>query len=84
MSFPSGLNWEVVESLPVSEDIKRQTGDWREHIENYLPTLPPMEELGHYRTVLWTLDWLGGFLRPVQAESALNLETGMTHGETPR
>ncbi|SDX08990.1 mannonate dehydratase [Litoreibacter albidus] len=29
---PSGLAWDVVESLPVSEDIKRQTGDWRDHI----------------------------------------------------
>ena len=31
----SGLAWEVVESLPVSEDIKKQKGDWREHIANY-------------------------------------------------
>ena len=28
----TGLAWTVVESLPVSEDIKRQTGDWREHV----------------------------------------------------
>ena len=29
------LKWSVVESLPVSEDIKRQSGDWRTHIKNY-------------------------------------------------
>ena len=32
---PSGLEWEVIESLPVSEDIKKQQGDWRQHVENY-------------------------------------------------
>lgn len=32
---PSGLSWDIVESLPVSEDIKKQAGNWREHIENY-------------------------------------------------
>lgn len=30
---PSGLRWEVVESLPVSEDIKKQKGDWRAHLD---------------------------------------------------
>ncbi len=32
---PSGIAWEVIESLPVSEDIKKQKGDWRAHIANY-------------------------------------------------
>lgn len=31
----SGLSWQVVESLPVSEDIKKRDGDWQEHIDNY-------------------------------------------------
>ncbi|WIV51251.1 mannonate dehydratase [Marivivens sp. LCG002] len=32
---PSTLKWTVVESLPVSEDIKKQRGNWKEHIENW-------------------------------------------------
>ncbi|HTO27525.1 MAG TPA: mannonate dehydratase, partial [Devosia sp.] len=36
---PSGIEWEVVESLPVSEDIKKQKGDWRQHIANYKQSL---------------------------------------------
>ena len=42
----SGLAWEVVESLPVSEDIKKQTGDWRAHIANYKQSLAVLAEAG--------------------------------------
>lgn len=35
----SGLEWDVIESLPVSEDIKKQKGDWRAHIDNYRESL---------------------------------------------
>ena len=34
-----GFKWIVAESLPVSEDIKLQTGEWRTHIENYKASL---------------------------------------------
>ena len=36
---PSGLEWDVIESLPVSEDIKKQKGAWREHVANYKTSL---------------------------------------------
>ncbi|GHD21749.1 mannonate dehydratase [Tianweitania populi] len=57
---PSGLAWEVVESLPVSEDIKKQTGDWRAHIENYKQSLQHLSENG-LETICYNfmpvLDW---------------------------
>lgn len=40
-----------------------------QHFQGGFPTLPPMEELGRYRTVFWTLDSHGGLLRPAQAET---------------
>lgn len=42
----SGLTWDVVESLPVSEDIKKQKGDWREHIANYKISMQNLAESG--------------------------------------
>ncbi|MEM8816256.1 MAG: mannonate dehydratase [Pseudomonadota bacterium] len=35
----AGLSWSVVESVPVSSDIKLRTGDFRRHIDNYKQTL---------------------------------------------
>ncbi|MEM7525194.1 MAG: mannonate dehydratase [Pseudomonadota bacterium] len=43
---PSGLRWDVVESLPVSEDIKRQTGDWKAHLIAYKDSLSNLAAAG--------------------------------------
>jgi mannonate dehydratase len=57
---PSGLAWEVVESLPVSEDIKRQTGDWRAHVSAWTASLAALHAAG-LRVVCYNfmpvLDW---------------------------
>ena len=43
---PSTLSWDVVESLPVSEDIKKQSGEWREHIVAYKESLKNLASAG--------------------------------------
>jgi mannonate dehydratase len=43
---PSGIEWDVIESLPVSEDIKKQKNDWHQHIANYKLSLENVARAG--------------------------------------
>ncbi|MDQ0350020.1 mannonate dehydratase [Ancylobacter vacuolatus] len=68
-----GLEWELVESIPVSESIKTQTGAWRAHIIAWQESLRRLAEAGIF-TVCYNfmpvLDWTRTDLRWEAADGA--------------
>lgn len=70
----SGLAWEVVESLPVSEDIKKQSGEWRAHYATYKTSLENLAAAG-IETICYNfmpvLDW-------TRTDLAWRVSTGAT------
>ncbi len=57
----AGMSWTVIESLPVSEDIKKRSGNFQQHVENYKQSIRNVAACG-LKVITYNfmpiLDWM--------------------------
>jgi mannonate dehydratase len=72
----SGMDWPVIESLPVHEDIKRKSGSYKKYIDHYKQSLRNISQCGIPVVVynfMPILDWIRTDIRFPMPDTSLAL-----------